>query len=105
MANNFNRNSEEPAGQLLTYLPSPYWGGGPGQTCVSLLENIPDDIFSKILVLPRVDRAIAKSITVKQTVSFIRRRLPYNWERGIVSLNKYFPRMIETVDPDRTIVH
>ena len=105
------KDREKSADELLTYCPLPYCGVGPGQTCMSLLENIPVSIFHKTLVLPSSDRAIAKSIDVKQTIPFILRipflsqRLPYNYERGVASLNSYFPRMIETCDPSRTIAY
>ena len=99
------KDPEKLAGELLTYSPLPYWGGGPGQTCVSLLENIPDHIFHKTLVLPRLDHAITKSIKVKQTTPLLLRRLPYNFERELVYLNNYFPRMIEAADPNRTIAY
>ena len=93
------------ASELLTYMQLAYWGGGPGQTCVSLLENISDHIFRKTLVLPRTDRAIPKSIKVKQSTPFLLRRLPYNFDREVAYLNNYFPRMIEASDPTRTIAY
>ncbi len=92
---------------LLTYCPLPYSGVGPAQSCVSILENIPTNILQKTLVLPRSYSVIAKSVEVKQTVPipFFLRRLPYNSERGVASLNSYFLRMIETCDPDCTITY
>ena len=48
--------------RCLTYCPWAHLGYGPGQTCVSLVENFPDDILKKVLILPSARRPISESV-------------------------------------------
>ena len=103
--------------RCLTYCPWAHLGYGPGQTCVSLVENFPDDILKKVLILPSARRPISKSVQVKQAVPFLLRPLPYVFKFGAASLNHYFSqfgihclnqkflRAIQTSDPESTIAY
>ena len=103
-------------GHILTYCPLPYYGVGPAQTCVSLLENIPNDAFHKVLILPRSDRPISDSIEVNETFPSLLRGLPtrliqkLNGHRLISkmdahSLNEHFKRAIRDADSSSTIAY
>ena len=103
--------------RCLTYCPWAHLGYGPGQTCVSLVENFPDHILQKVLILPSARRPISVSVQVKQAVPFLLRSLPYVFKFGASSLNHYFYefgirclnqkflRTIGTSDPDTTIAY
>lgn len=111
------RDTNTLVGQCLTYLPLPHLGYGPAQSCVSILENCPDDILRKTLFLLTARKPIASSIDVKQGIPFALRSLPYipkfgaSWlnhyisDFGVSSLNRLFRRAIDTSDPSSTIAY
>lgn len=104
-------------GQCLTYLPLPHLGYGPAQSCVSILENCPDDILRKTLFLLTVRKPIAGSIDVRQGIPVLLRNLPYipkfgaSWlnqhisDLGVSSLDRLFRRAIDTSDPSSTVAY
>jgi glycosyltransferase involved in cell wall biosynthesis len=103
--------------RCLTYCPWAHLGYGPGQTCVSLVENFPDHLLKKVLILPSARRPISESVKVEQAVPFLLRPLPYVFKFGATSLNHYFSefgihclnqkflRAIQKSDPDSTIAY
>lgn len=109
--------SDSLAIHCLTYCPWAHLGYGPGQTCVSIVENFPDNILKKSLILPSSRRPIAKSVHVKQAVPFLLRPVPYVFKFGATSLNHYFSkfgihclnqkfsRAIGMSDPSSTIAY
>ena len=88
-----------------------------GANLRSLLENFPDHLLKKVLILPSARRPISESVHVKQAVPFLLRPLPYVFKFGATSLNHYFSefgihclnqnflRAIQMSDPDSTIAY
>lgn len=89
----------------LVYCPLPYSGEGPAQTCVSILQNLPDSEFQKQLVLPRATRSVDQSIELMQAVSFPLRYLPWRIiaNLGARSLDRHFLRLTETASTRNSV--
>lgn len=91
----------------IIYCPLPYNGQGPGQTCVSILENAASSAFANTLFLPRASQPIGRSITTVQTLPQPLRSLPWRLisKLGTSSLDHRFAKAIEAAEPKTSIAY
>ncbi|HEV2363412.1 MAG TPA: glycosyltransferase family 4 protein [Caulobacteraceae bacterium] len=93
--------------RILTYCPLPYNGGGPSGSCVNILANIPAEIATSTLVLPRATKPIPSAIEVDQAVPAPLRWSPWRpmWTIGMAYLNRRFAQHIDESDPATTVAY
>jgi glycosyltransferase involved in cell wall biosynthesis len=90
--------------KCVTYVPVVHDGWGWVQICVRILENLPEEVFLPVLVIPRADRPISPSVRVKEVIP---RLLPMRYAGQLIrpSMIYNFKRMLSSVDRAGSIAY